>query len=210
MKNIKEEALLWVRLGGFVGIWVAILYLTGTGFVINWEALKKLPDVITVYVILSFIFTRWLWRLRLLQDWLVPFPDLQGTWEGELTSTWKDPATGQGIPPMPATLVIRQTFSSISCVLFTPESDSYSTAAQINRDDDSGILRLSYNYTNRPKATLRDRSAIHDGAALLRIISVPKRVLEGEYWTSRCTTGDVSLRFRSRELSEQFSKKSGT
>ena len=205
MKNIKEEAILWVRLVGFVAIWAAILYLTGTGLSINWEAIKKLPDAVTIYVILSFIFTKWLWRLRTFQGWLVPFPDLQGTWSGELKSTWKDATTGQTIAPIPVTLVIRQTFSSVSCALFTRESESYSAAAQISRDD-SGALYLNYNYSNRPKATIRDRSAIHDGAARLRIITLPDRSLEGEYWTGRCTTGDVSLKFRSRELLESFSQ----
>lgn len=204
MKNIKEEALLWVQLGSFVAIWAAILYATKTPLAINWEALKKLPDVVTFYVILSFVFTKWLWRLRMFQAWLVPFPDLQGTWEGELKSTWKDPATGETILPVPVLLVVRQTFSSISCAVFTRESDSYSTAAQISRDDDSGALLLSYNYTNRPKATIRDRSAIHDGAARLKIVTSPQRRLEGKYWTSRCTTGDISLNFRSRELLETF------
>jgi hypothetical protein len=202
MKNIKEEALLWVQLVGFVAIWVAILHLTGTPLSINWEALKKLPDVVTVYVAVVFVFTKWLWRWRIFQGWLVPFPDLQGTWDGQLKSTWKD-ANGQAIP---ARVVIRQTFSSVSCALFTGESESYSTAAQISPDDDSGALYLNYNYTNRPKATIRDRSVIHDGAARLRIISVPSRALEGEYWTGRCTTGDMSLKFKSRELSEGFSK----
>ena len=124
---------------------------------------------------------------------------------GNSKSTWKD-AVGQGIPAIPAKLVIRQTFSSVSCALFTGESESWSIAAQISRDDDSGALYLNYNYTNRPKATIRNRSAIHDGAARLRIISVPGRALEGEYWTGRCTTGDMSLKFKSRELSEGFSK----
>ena len=105
---------------------------------------------------------------------------------------------------MPAILVVKQTFNSISCVLYTSESDSYSTAAQISRDEDSGILRLSYNYSNRPKATIRDRSAIHDGAALLRIITTPGRALEGEYWTSRCTTGDLALKFHSKDLLEKL------
>src|ERR1700680_746568 len=71
MKNIKEEALLWVRLLGFVAIWVAILYVTKTGLSINWEAVKKLPDVVTVYVILAFVFTKWLWRFPIFQGWLV-------------------------------------------------------------------------------------------------------------------------------------------
>lgn len=203
MKNIKEEALLWVRLVGFVAIWAAILYLTGTALSINWEALKKLPDVVTVYVIAAFVFSKWLWRWRVFRGWLVPFPDLQGTWDGELKSTWKD-TNGQVIPPIPATLVIRQTFSSVSCALFTQESESYSAAAQISRDDDSGALFLNYNYSNRPKATIRDRSAIHDGAARLRIIETPGRSLQGEYWTGRCTTGDMSFTFRSRQLVDTF------
>ncbi|HVZ18759.1 MAG TPA: hypothetical protein VG897_16705 [Terriglobales bacterium] len=197
MKNIREEALLWVRLLGFITIWAAILFVTGTALSINWEALKKLPDVVTVYVVLLFVFTKWLWRLRIFQGWLVPFPDLQGTWEGELKSTWRNPATGEMLPPVPVTLVIRQSFTSISCAVFTGESESYSTAAQISREEDSGALYLNYNYTNRPKATIRDRSAIHDGAARLRIIGEPERMLQGEYWTGRCTTGDMSLTFRS-------------
>lgn len=203
MRNVKEEALLWVRLISFVVIWAAILFVTRTGLSINWEALKKLPDVVTVYVILAFAFTKWFWRMSLFQGWLVPFPDLQGTWRGELKSTWKDPKTGQHLAPIPTTLVIRQTFSSISCTVFTGESESYSTAAQITHDEESGALFLNYNYTNRPKAMIRVRSAIHDGAARLRIINAPKRLLEGEYWTGRCTTGDISLGFISNQLAER-------
>jgi hypothetical protein len=206
MKNVKQEILIWFQLVAFVAIWVAILFVTGTGLVINWEALKKLPDVVTVYVLLSFAFTRWLWRWSIFRNWLVPFPDLQGTWEGTIQSTWKNPATDKGVQPINAILVVRQTFSSISCVLFTSESDSYSSTAQIVRDDDGGIIRLSYNYTNRPRATVRDRSTMHDGAALLRIVSSPKKKLEGEYWTSRCTTGDISLTFRSRQLLDVIPK----
>jgi len=129
---------------------------------------------------------------------------LQGTWQGELKSTWRDPQTGATALPVPVILVIRQNFSSISCVLYSKESDSYSSAAQISQDDDSGTLRLSFNYTNRPKATIRNRSTIHDGAATLRIITNPEPALEGEYWTTRQTTGELVLRFKSRQLLESF------
>jgi hypothetical protein len=203
MKNIKSEALLWVQLGGFVLIWAALLYATGTGLAINWEAVKKLPDAVTIYVVLAFVFTKWLWRLPAFRGWLVPFPDLQGTWRGEFKSTWSD-SSGQRIAPTPAVLVVRQTFSTVSCTLFTKESESYSTAAQITRDEESGAIRLDYNYTNRPKATIRERSAIHDGAARLRVITSPSLRLEGEYWTSRCTSGDIEVEFQGRELAQSF------
>ena len=203
MKNIKSEVFLWVQLGGFVLIWAALLYLTGTNLAINWEAVKKLPDAVTIYVVTSFVFTKWLWRLKVFSGWLVPFPDLQGTWKGELQSTWKD-ANGQRIPSIPVTLVIRQSFSSVSCTVFTEESESYSAAAQITRDEENGAIRLDYNYANRPKATIRERSAIHDGAARLRVVTVPSFRLEGEYWTSRCTAGDIVLSFQGRELAESY------
>jgi hypothetical protein len=207
MRNIRHEILLWVHIVSIVLVWTAILYLTGTGLAINWEALKKLPDVVTVYVILSVIFTKWFWRWRIFKGWLVPFPDLQGTWQGELRSNWKDPRTGNVPPPIPMILVIKQSFASISCVMYTSESESYSTAAQM--DESTGVVRLNYNYTNRPKATLLDRSTMHDGAASLRVVTTPLAALEGPYWTSRCTAGDISLKYRSAELLESFPDEQG-
>jgi len=202
MKNIRKEILVWIQLVSFVVIWVAVLFFSGNSLKIGWEAIKKLPDVVTIYVLLVLIFTNWAWRLPIFKGWLVPFPDLQGTWKGTLQSTWIDPATSQKIQPKDVMLVIKQTFSNISCVMYTDESNSFSNTAQINQDDDSGIFRLSYNYINRSKANVRDRSAIHDGAAILKVITEPEKSLEGEYWTSRKTTGDISVKFISKKLSQ--------
>lgn len=207
MKNIRKEFFVWIQLTSFAVIWIAVLFVSRSNLAIGWEALKKLPDVVTIYVILALIFTKWAWRFRIFKGWLVPLPDLQGTWRGTLASTWVDPLTltGQKISPKDMTLVIKQSFSSVSVVMFTNESDSYSTTAQINEDDESGIFRLSYNYTNRSKANVRDKSPIHDGAAILRFVTQPDKKLEGEYWTSRKTTGDVSVKFISRELARSDS-----
>jgi len=202
MKNIRKEILVWIQLVSFVAIWAAVLFFSRTSLKIEWEAIKKLPDVVTIYVLLVLIFTNWAWRLPIFKGWLVPFPDLQGTWKGTLQSTWIDPATSQKIQPKDVMLVIKQTFSNISCVMYTDESNSFSNTAQINQDDDSGIFRLSYNYTNRSKANVRDRSAIHDGAAILKVITEPEKSLEGEYQTSRKTTGDISVKFISKKLSQ--------
>ena len=99
-------------------------------------------------------------------------------------------------------LVIRQTFSAITCTMFTAESQSDSRAAKIERDEEP--VTISYNYTNRSKATIRHRSPIHDGAAHLRVVLTPTKMLEGEYWTGRCTTGTMKLNFRTKELFESF------
>lgn len=206
MKNIRKEVLVWLQVGLFVIIWVGILLVSNTSLKIGWESIGKLPDVITIYAIIALIFTKLAWRLSIFKGWLVPFPDLEGTWEGSLESTWIDPTSGQRVSAKPVTLVIKQSFSNISCVMYTDESDSYSTTAQIIEDDESGLFRLSYNYINRPRANVRDQSAIHDGATILKILLEPEKKLEGEYWTSRKTTGDISVGFVSKELAQQFSK----
>jgi hypothetical protein len=204
IETIKKEVLIYLSLGLILLIWVGVLRATGSPRSINWEAITKLPDVVTVFVVISFVFTKWLWRISWFRGWLVRFPDLQGTWEGELQSTWENPETRERPAAIKMFLVVRQTFSTISCTMFTKESVSYSRAAQLAKDEETEAISLSFNYTNRSKATIRAKSAIHDGAAHLRIVTVPSRMLEGEYWTGRCTTGDMKLRFHSRELLEAF------
>ena len=204
MKNIKQEIAVYVQLGVFVTTWILLLHVTHSELKFNGQALRVLPDVVTVYIALSLLFTTWLWKIPWLQGWLVPFPNLNGTWRGTLKSTWVNPETGKSPEPILVVIVIKQKFSSVSCVMFTPESESYSTTAQINEDDASGILRLAYNYTNRSQATIRSRSEIHDGAAVLKIITAPSPILEGEYWTGRKTTGEISVFFKSRKYAQNF------
>jgi hypothetical protein len=206
MESIKKEAQIWFSLIVILLIWVSILTLTNTPLSINREALEKLPEVVTVFVILRIAFTKWLWRWRVFtfREWLVQFPDLEGTWQGEVQSTWVNPKTGEKEPAIKAFLVIRQTFSTISCTMFTKEMVSFSRAAQLLKDEQADAIALSFNYTSTPKAIIKDRSTVHNGAANLRVVRRPERMLEGQYWTGRCTTGDVRLRFHSKDLLEAF------
>jgi hypothetical protein len=59
--------------------------------------------------------------------------DLNGnlTGGGTIASTWKNPETGTQPAPIEAILVIRHKFDSISCILFTAESESQSKAAAL-------------------------------------------------------------------------------
>jgi hypothetical protein len=204
MKNIREEAIVWIQLGTFVVLWALVLIATRTKLEINWEAIKKLPDVVMIYGILYLIFAKWAWRWRVFRGWLVPFPDLQGTWQGHLQTTWRNPETNEIPGPIPVSLVIRQDFSGISIVMFTAESMSHSTAASFRQAEDHSIKVLSYTYSNTPKVGVRDRSIVHDGAALLRIVNDGVRRLEGEYWTNRKSTGEMVLKFNSKTLDERF------
>jgi hypothetical protein len=116
MKNIRQEAITWLQLITFVAIWIVLILISTRELSINWEVVKLLPEVVTIYTIMYLIFTKWGWRLPFLQGWLVPFPNLEGTWQGTLQTTWQNPETGTTPPPIPIVLVIKQSFETISCV----------------------------------------------------------------------------------------------
>lgn len=204
MKNIREEAAIWIQIISAIVIWIVLQLAFFQKIGIDVESLKLLPEVVTIYTIFHLLFIKVGWRLPLAQKWLVPFPDLQGTWQGTLQTTWANPETGIIPPPIPLILVIKQSFDAISCVMYTKESTSRSKAALLIEEDDSGIKELSYNYTNLPDLSARPRSPIHEGAATLRIISTPQKTLKGEYWTNRKTTGEITLTFKLRALLEEF------
>jgi len=204
MKTVKDQLLVWTQLLTFVAIWAVILLSTRGNLTIDLASLKKLPDVVTVYAILAWLFTKWLWKLRIFRGWLVEAPNLHGTWIGEIKSTWVDPKTSETPTPIKVTAVIKQDYYSVSCCIYSSEMESKSTNAQITREAESGVLSLSYVYTSRPKIGVRNRSPIHDGAAMLRFSDTEQYALAGEYWTNRKTTGEVALKNVSSRLVHGF------
>lgn len=204
MKNLNIKSFVWVMLAVSIAAWGAILFLSGIQVRGAFVAIKKLPMVITIDTLLWFLFVKKGWKLKIFQNTLVPFPDLTGTWKGTILSTWNDPSTGQSPTPIEAYLAIHQSFLHIRCEVFTKEMTSHSYAAEFLIDSETSAKKLTYNYTSVPRATLRDRSAVHDGTALLEIVDRPRRTLKGEYWTNRKTTGEMNLAFVSKDLIQDF------
>ncbi|MDO9540933.1 MAG: hypothetical protein Q7J98_01240 [Kiritimatiellia bacterium] len=167
------------------------------------DVLRLIPIVATADCIAYFVFTAWLWRWNRLQSWLIPFPDLNGTWQGHIQTNWKD-AEGKTPAPIPTILTIKQSFGRMSCVMRTEEMESHSYLEGFCIDKDAQVRRLCYSYTSRPKASLRVRSTPHDGSILFNIIGTPVYKLAGEYWTQRQTTGMVVLTFRTNDLLDEM------
>jgi hypothetical protein len=167
------------------------------------DILRLVPIVATADGIAYFVFAAWLWRWKRLQGWLIPFPDLNGTWQGHIQTNWKN-VEDKTPGPIPAILTIKQTFGRVSCVMRTDEMESHSYLEGFCIDKDAQVRRLCYSYTSRPKAALRDRSTPHDGTMLFNIIGKPVHKLEGEYWTQRQTNGTVTLTFRTKELFDEI------
>lgn len=171
-----------------------------------FDLIRLIPTVATADCFAYLIFTRWLWRWKKFHGWLVPFPDLNGTWDGYIQTNWKD-SNGSTPGPIYAILSIRQNFAHMSCVMRTSEMESHSYLDGFCIDKESQIRRFCYSYTSKPKAALRDRSTPHDGTILFNIIGKPVSKLEGEYWTQRQTTGAVTLKFLTKEILEELPQK---
>lgn len=205
MKNLNMKLFLYL-LGGFSAI-VLFVAASVQGFDLGnfLDVLRLIPIVATADGIAYFVFMAWLWRWKHLQGWLIPFPDLNGTWQGHIQTNWKD-AEGNTPSPIPAILTIKQSFGRMSCVMRTAEMESHSYLEGFCIDRDSQVRRLCYSYASRPKTALRDRSTPHDGTMLFNIIGKPihKLKLEGEYWTQRQTSGTVTLTFRTRDLFDEI------
>lgn len=203
MKNLNMKPFLYL-LAGFSAIVLFVAALV-QGFDLGnfLDVLRLIPIVAMADGIAYFVFTAWLWRWKHLQGWLIPFPDLNGTWEGSIKTNWKD-AEGNTPGPIPAILTIKQSFGRMSCVMRTAEMESYSYLEGFCIDKDAQVRRLCYSYTSRPKTALRDRSTPHDGTMLFNIIGKPVHKLEGEYWTQRQTSGIVTLTFRTRDLFDEI------
>lgn len=165
------------------------------------EWLAPVGPAVTVAVAGLWVFDRWAWCWPAVHR-LHGRPVLQGTWHGELASSYVNPETGEQIDPDPDVfLVIRQRFWSVYARLLTKESSSESLLAEFTAGPD-GVCQLVYVYVNQPQAAVQHRSAAHFGAVVL---SAPRRRedgVEGQYFTGRGTKGDMRFRAHYSELVE--------
>lgn len=169
-----------------------------------WEALKIAYKTIPLVLLVVGFFVAYGWRMRFFRGWLVPFPDLNGTWQGNIQTTWKNPETGEIPAPIPVILTIKQSFIRISCVMRTAEMTSYSFLADFWLDGDAQIRMLGYSYHSKPLPTVQDRSQPHDGTVIFELIGAPVEKLKGTYWSARRTTGEIILTFREKRRLEEF------
>ena len=88
--------------------------------------LRILPFCVSIDLLFIAAFSTYLWRWNIFQSWLVPFPNLNGTWQGYIQTTWVDPFTNERPAPIPTILTIKQSFFKISCVMRTAEMTSRS------------------------------------------------------------------------------------
>lgn len=194
-----------LQVGLIVGIATALwsLVLLYRGEPVTWRVLGSFSAVVSTTFAIVWLFDRYVWPCRVkgwcvFHGWLVAAPDIRGTWEVALQSSWLDPSTGQSASPIRCYYGVRQTSSGLRMHLMTPESDSWLLAHRFVPSSKTHGYQLIAAYSNEPHALLRGtRSEIHRGAFVLDFYGADPAcpdAFTGEYWTDRGTKGTLAAK----------------
>ena len=204
MRNVTLKNSLYMLVGTSAIAWFAIAYISELDLSKIIDFFGLIPKVVSFDLLIIAVFVKWGWKHKIFRGWLVPFPNLNGSWVGFIYSDWINPETGAKPTPIPVTLTVNQSFFHISTMMRTGEMESSSYSEGFLIDPDRQIKILSYIFTSKPRLSLNARSIPHDGAAVFQIIESPKKKLVGKYWTERLTKGEIVLQFHSSELLEEL------
>ncbi|MGI5881089.1 MAG: hypothetical protein ACOX6L_11010 [Syntrophomonadaceae bacterium] len=143
---------------------------------------------ISITAIIAIFFVSHAWKWKIFKGWLVPFPNLNGCWEGCIKYNYDGRDSSRKIK-----VNIKQTFISIIVNLESKESHSKNFCGSFNIDKKRDERQLIYSYFNEPEAKYRNRSPLHYGTTKLDLASDDKS-MKGEYWTNRGSLGSISLK----------------
>lgn len=119
--------------------------------------------------------------------WLV---DLNGEWTGQLISQWKAKHDDPPLPPIPATLRIRQNWFTISVMLTTDKITSRSRGPAASYNKETGELTLEYFYSTDPKAQFSQENPPQSGCSRLTLDTTRPNDLVMHYSNDRGSRGD--------------------
>ena len=204
MTNVILKSTVYLLIGVSALIWFGLAWVNDLNLSVAKDFFSLVPKVVSIDLLLIAVFVKWGWKFKIFRGWLVPFPNLNGSWAGHIYSNWIDEATGEKIAPIPAMLTVKQNFFSASYVVRTGEMQSDSYVEGFLIDEQRQQKELTYSYTSKPRVSVTHRSNPHDGACVLSIIESPKRKLSGRYWTERGTTGEMIFEYHSGDMLEEL------
>lgn len=204
MRNVTIKSSLYLLVGISAIVWFSLGYFGNLNLSEVKDFFGLVPKVVSIDLLIVAVFVKWGWKMKLFRGWLVPFPNLNGSWLGFIYSDWKNPDTGEKPPPIPVMLTVNQSFFHVSCMMRTGEMESSSYSESFLIDPDRQIKNIAYSYTSKPRLSLNDRSVPHDGTAVFKIVENPVLKLVGRYWTERLTKGEMIFEYHSKELLEEL------
>lgn len=137
-------------------------------------------EVIAITAIILYVYDKWLWIIN-------PFestPKLKGSYTGKLIYNYNEKSKRKNIK-----VDIAQTSLKVRIKITTNEITSNTITSDIV--EENGDYVLYYTYLTNPSSQYSAQNPIQYGTC--RLIQTDKGKLEGRYWTSRKTIGDIKL-----------------
>lgn len=173
---------------GITAIIFGIMYGIDYAYERDTNILRAIPTSITISLIILGFFLRTLTIKHRFLTYIIGKPVIHGLWKGQLTSNFK--INDQPIPPIDIYFYIKQTFLITTIKSFTPSITSESVITALSYDEDSETTDFYYIY--KFYRTKNNENKVTFGTGKLRL-SNDNKTLEGNYWTSVHTCGDIEL-----------------
>ncbi|TRW23629.1 hypothetical protein FMM05_13290 [Flavobacterium zepuense] len=163
-------------------------------------------STISILSIILLAIDKYLWKYFICK-WLINIPNLNGRYEGILTSTFIDPATQL---PMKKKCILEIKQSASETKIYTyygdlgstiQTSQAFSVSEEIVKNSND-IFEIFYIYTNNPN-TLIQQLHNHLGTGHLKYY-LDIKVLEGEYYNQRGLKGTLRVNFVQKKTVGRF------
>lgn len=170
-------------------VWFLVALFTGEG--VSTTALRTVTLAGSIATILLLLYDRFIWKWSVVRAFTGK-PVVAGTWRGTLQSDYMRPGESAPVAPISTVIRVKQTNSTLSVTLFTAESQSVTEQGALYREADDR-WRMSWIYVNDPRASVQHMSQQHRGVCDLYLSGKDGESLAGKYFTSRKTTGEMTL-----------------
>jgi hypothetical protein len=137
-------------------------------------------EAITITLFIFGFYNSIFWRFNPFQK----IPRLYGKYIGRIDSSYKNNQTNKKIK-----VEIQQTMLSVNVKITTDEITSNSIVS--NLIEENGEYILYYTYLTNPQSKYKKENPILHGTC--RLFCKTKTELQGKYWTTSNTTGDITL-----------------
>lgn len=166
------------------------VFLVGVAFfvLINWF-IQKPNDIIDyvqiifgssgVSTLLVVLYNKYIWKYDFTND----FPSISGVYIGQITYEYNNVLGKKEMK-----VKISQTFFDVKVSIITDEITSSTITSEIIKENSNYVIY--YTYITNPKNKFSKGNPMQRGACRLDIFDDR---LEGVYWTSRKTIGDIKL-----------------
>jgi hypothetical protein len=168
-------------IGLCVAIGLFILFYTITKPTGTYDIINCVSKAISLTVVLMGFYERFLWKFNFLDK----TPQINGFYSGTIEYEYNNK------PEMKkASIEINQSLLSVRVKIITNEITSSTIVGNLIIENEENILY--YTYITNPKSKYSQDNPVQYGTC--RLLTKNKNELQGTYWTSRQTKGDINLK----------------